>query len=191
MRLFIGIPLAEAVVGELAAVCAQLRGKIDDLGTGGSGPGSLRWTAAESWHVTLQFLGNTSAEQYGCVVERLGEVRSVAVSIQLAGLGCFERAGIVYAGVEVMPQLVALQRRVTAATAGCGFQPEARPFHPHITLARSKGEGRGRQLSELVGRAHAAARFTRFTAAEFLLYESHLGPGGSKYEVRGRYALGD
>ena len=32
-------------------------------------------------------------------------------------------------------------------------------------------------------------QFSAFTANEFLLYESFPGPGGSRYEVRERFAL--
>lgn len=52
MRLFIGIPLAADVVRELAALTARLRSPSD----------GLRWSAAEDWHITLQFLGQTKAD---------------------------------------------------------------------------------------------------------------------------------
>ncbi len=180
MRLFIGIPLADAVIAELAAVSAGLRSAAD----------GLRWAAPESWHITLEFLGNATPEQYGCLTARLAGVRSLPVPIRLAALGVFDRAGIFYAGVELAPPLVALQQRIAAATALCGFQPENRPFHPHITLARSKGQGRARQLGELLARLQVQPAFARFAANEFLLYESHLRPGGSQYEVRARFPLG-
>ena len=106
----------------------------------GHGDG-LRWTAPESWHITLQFLGNATAEQLQCLTARLGEVRSAAVAVQLGELGCFDRAGVFFVDVAVTPELAALERSVVAATSRCGFVAEARPFHPHITLARAKGAG--------------------------------------------------
>jgi len=179
MRLFVGIALAETVVGELAAVCARLR-------KGGDG---LRWAAPESWHITLQFLGNTSAAQYDCLRSRLAQVRSEPVPVRLAELGVFERAGVFFAEVELTAELVKLQKRVAAETARCGFAAEERAFHPHLTLARAKGDGRSRQLRELKARAQGSAAFPAFVAREFLLYESHLGAGGARYEVRGRFEL--
>ena len=179
MRLFIGIPLADEVNAELGAVCARLRSATD----------GLRWSGHETWHVTLQFLGNATPEQYECLSARLREVRSGPVPIRLGELGFFDRAGIFFAGVDTTGQLISLQQRVTEATAGCGFVAEGREFHPHITLARAKGHGRGRPLSALKDRIGSQANFSRFTAEEFLLYESHLGAGGSTYEVREKYAL--
>jgi 2'-5' RNA ligase len=177
MRLFVGIPLAAAVIDELRASSARLHSAGD----------GLRWTAPQSWHITLQFLGNTGREQYECVVGRLRGVRSPSVPVCLEGLSCFERAGILIARVRLTPELLLLQERVTAATQPCGFIPEARAYQPHITLARSKGHGH--DLSELKAKISRQTNFTRFAAQEFLVYESFLGSGGSRYEVRERFSL--
>ncbi len=179
MRLFIAIPLADSVVAELSRLTGRLR----------SNSAALRWPAPESWHITLQFLGNTNEEQYGCLIGRLAELHCPAVPIQLGEPSIFDRAGIFYAGVELTPQLVALERRVVAATALCGFEPESRPYRPHITLARAKAGNRARELCGLMASVPARIRFSRFTALEFLLYESHLSPSGSTYEVRCRFPL--
>jgi RNA 2',3'-cyclic 3'-phosphodiesterase len=176
MRLFVGIPLAAALVEELAAVSVRLQGKGDDL----------RWSAPESWHITLQFLGNT--REYECIVARLRALRAAPVAVRMEGLGFFDRAGVFFAGVTLARELAALQQQVTNATGGCGFVPETRPYHPHITLARSKTKG-AQALRELKSRIQREPKFSGFEAEEFVLYESHLGAGGSRYEIRERFAL--
>jgi 2'-5' RNA ligase len=168
MRLFAGIPLAAAVVDELSAISVRLRSSAD----------GLRWSAPESWHITLQFLGSTGQEQYECTVARLREMRSPSVPIQLEGLGLFERAGVFFAGVSLTPQLLSLQQRVTAATGLCGFIPET-----------TKGKGRTHGLHELKSRIHRQPAFTSFVAEEFVLYESVTRPTGALYEVRERFRL--
>jgi 2'-5' RNA ligase len=178
MRLFVGIPLPDKLSAEIAHLCARLRRAND----------GLRWTAPESWHITLQFLGNATESQFESVMKQLAGVRSQAVPIRLGNLGVFERAGVFLVKAEVSPELVALERKVVEATSHCGFIPENRPYQPHITLARAKADAR-RQLAGLKAGAQSAPHLPPFTADEFLLYESHLGPGGSKYEVRGRYGL--
>jgi len=180
MRLFVGVALPDVVMRELQAVAARLR-------SGSTVGGGLRWSEPDSWHITLQFLGNATPEQYACLTAQLGEVRSAPVPVELGALGCFDRAGVFFANVSVTPALAAIAERVTAATGRCGFVAETRPFHPHITLARSKGQRRGSGLRALVSRMHNQPPFTRFTAREFLLYESHLGSEGARYEVRGRF----
>jgi len=186
MRLFVGIPLADAVARDLAAVVGRLRSSESAALRGSDG---LRWTEPESWHITLQFLDNSTAEQLDCLKARLGEVRSKAAPVLLGKLGCFDRAGVLFAEVTVTPEVAALQQKILAATDPCGFVAETRPFHPHITLARSKGQGHRTDLRKLLDNAGGQPAFTRFTAREFLLYESHLGAGGAKYEIRQRFPL--
>ncbi len=175
MRLFVAIPLAASAIGELSATAARLR----------SGEDGLRWTAPESWHITLQFLGNAGPEQSKCLVAQLHKLHLPPVPIRLEELGCFDRTGVVFAGVRVSPELLLLQQRVTAATAPCGFVSESRPFHPHITLAR----GKGKDLSQLKAKMGRSPTFTGSAAVEFRLYESFLGPTGSRYEIRERFSL--
>jgi 2'-5' RNA ligase len=181
MRLFIGIPLAQEVIDALESFSQGLRSKED----------GLRWSSAESRHITLQFLGETSAERSDCIVGGLKNVRSRSVPVQFDGTGFFERAGVFFAGVKVSAEMLALEKLVLAATARCGFVAEDRPFHPHVTLARAKGDNRMKALRRLKQRVEADVRFPGFVAAEFQLYEAFLGSGGSRYEVRARFPLGD
>jgi 2'-5' RNA ligase len=179
MRLFIGIPLAAGVVEELAALTERLKSPTD----------GLRWSAPAGWHITLQFLGKTSAEQYACLVPVLGQIRFSPFAIQLEPPGFFDRAGVFFAGVGLSLPLIRLQELVVAATTSCGFIPEDRPYHPHITLARTKA---GRPaLAALKPRIGDVSQFSGFTAREFLLYESFPGPDGSRYEVRGQFCLSE
>jgi 2'-5' RNA ligase len=179
MRLFIGIPLAATVIEELSAITLRLQSEED----------GLRWSSPESWHITLQFLGNTSAEQYNSLVPRLHALRLPRLSIRLDGLGFFDRAGIFFAGVRLSPELLALQEHVVSATTPCAFVPELLPFHPHITLARSKGQDRRQLLHHLTPRIHREPDFTSFVTTEFLLYEAFLGAPASRYEIRERFPL--
>lgn len=179
MRLFVGIPLAGRVIDELERI--SVRHRVDGDG--------LRWSTPESWHITLQFLGNANQAQYECVVARLRELHSSPVSIQLDAMGFFDRAGIFFAGVAVTPELLALHRHVTTTTSFCGFIPEDHPFRPHITLARSKGRRQTKGLETLKAKIRHQPTFSRFVAEEFLLYESFTRPAGSQYEIRGRFRL--
>jgi RNA 2',3'-cyclic 3'-phosphodiesterase len=181
MRLFIGVPLASAVTEQLAG----LRKRLERPGDG------LRWSSAESWHITLQFLGATTETQHACVLEHLRKLSSPGIPIRLEGLGFFDRAGVFFVGVSVSPQLARLQQMVTRATSHCGFVPEDRPYHPHITLARKKGQSAGtRELRRhLEDSGPAVPHFPSSTAREFLLYESFPSPAGSRYEIRARFPL--
>jgi 2'-5' RNA ligase len=181
MRLFIGIPLPTATADALGAIVNQLRSK--------AAPDHLRWSARESWHITLQFLGSTKPEQYECLTACLRQLHHAPVAVQLGNLGIFDRAGILYLDVHVTPELIALQQAVTAATAPCDFTPEDRPYHPHITLARRKGKSGGSVLRNLKLQTKQQPNLPGFTGDSFLLYESIPTPEGSRYEIRERFPL--
>ena len=177
MRLFVGIPLAAEVIDELSAISMRLQ-------TSGDG---LRWSAPESWHITLQFIGSTGLPQYECIVERLLALRFPAIAIQLDELGFFDRAGVFFAAVALTPELQSLQQRVTEATGPCGFIPETRPYHPHITLARSKSKGHA--LQGLKSRIRRQPGLPGFVAEFFVLYESVTGSTGAHYVIRRQFPL--
>jgi 2'-5' RNA ligase len=177
MRLFIGIPLSDGVAGEISRLIAILQPYAPDL----------RFAGPDSWHITLQFLGNSTPEQLDSLKSRLNQVRSAPVPIALGKFGLFDRAGIFFADVTLTTALMELQEQIVIATISCGFAAESRAFHPHVTLAREKG--RGGTLRKLRAHLKFDLQFSRLVAQEFLLYESHLGSAGSCYKVLGRFPL--
>ena len=181
MRLFIGIPLAPETVNAIEQLCQGLR-LADD---------GFRWSSSESWHITLQFLGETTESNYACLVANLKQVQSSSFPIQIAGTGFFDRAGIFFAGVGESPQLMSLRRQVVAATGQCGFVAEDRPFHPHITLARAKGKDSRQAIRLLKTKIKGNERLPSSIAREFLIYQVFLSSGGSRYEVRERFPLAE
>jgi RNA 2',3'-cyclic 3'-phosphodiesterase len=180
MRLFVAIQLAPDVVDALDRLSHSLRASGD----------GLRWSSPETWHITLQFLGETSMEQYNCFVQHLGAIKSPAIPIWLRGTGGFDRAGVFFAAVDVSAELRQLEKLVTAATSQCGVVAEDRPYHPHVTLARAKGDNRMRALRELKTRAKTSMEFPPFVAHEFLLFESFLSSDGVRHQIRNRFPLG-
>lgn len=182
MRLFLGIPLPESITAELSRISLRYQSPGDNL----------RWYQPESWHITLQFLGSVAPEQYASILPAMRALRHPLVPVALDTLGFFDRAGVFFAQIALTPELLSLQRRVQAANIPFGFAPEARPYHPHITLARTKGRSGTRALHTLQTQlqGHPYNLFATFTASEFVLYESIATPSGSRYEIRDRFPLG-
>lgn len=177
--MFIGIPLEPAAISELWSVTMPLHSQAENL----------RWSTPESWHITLQFLGNTSQERYACLITGLSRIHLPPFPIRLGALGFFNRAGIFFIEVQISPELLELQQEVTKATALCGFVPEPRAYHPHVTLARAKGSDVTHGLDRLKTGLPRLQQFTGFLAETFLLYESFTAPTGSRYEIRERFSL--
>ncbi len=57
-----------------------------------------------------------------------------------------------------------------------GFEPEDRPFHPHVTLSRIRPPVNVDGIVEQVGRFPLKMEVDRLT-----LYRSHLGRDGASY----------
>ena len=182
MRLFVGLAVSDGVREALERLTLRFRAKDD----------GLRWSTPNQWHVTLVFLGEVDDEKRAELVEQLARVQQPGLPLQMDRLGVFERVGILYAAVEVTPSLLRLYEEVASAVRRVGLEVEHRPYRAHITLARSRNRD-GRKAIERLQRAIESREQQRlrerWAAAEFLLYESQLSPGGSRYVVRKRFAL--
>ena len=181
MRLFTGIAIEDGTQRALDGWLHDLREEFP----------RLRWSPPEQWHVTLQFLGETDAACYACILKQMQRVCEHAVDIRLSQPGFFERAGVFHIAVQRTASLLILHDQTAQGLMACGFEPEARPYSPHITLARRKGRGMSPDFTGLQKRVRDRGDMNSFSfmAKGFLLYQSVTGPEGSRYEVRERFLL--
>jgi 2'-5' RNA ligase len=71
-----------------------------------------------------------------------------------------------------------LQQNMENALSGAGFPREDRPFHPHITVGRTRG-ALPPAWGERFVQALSGKRFGVVPVSSFTLYESRLEPGGA------------
>ncbi|HEX2202658.1 MAG TPA: RNA 2',3'-cyclic phosphodiesterase [Longimicrobium sp.] len=179
-RLFLGLPLPPSLRDDLEA---HLRRAF-----GGGVPG--RPVPPANWHLTLRFLGQTSAEQHRRLVDPLrGADLGPAFELAFGGLGAFPRparATVLWVGVsEGADAVKALAARMEAAARAAGFAPEPKPFSPHLTVSRL------RDPADLRGAIAEAPPFDgRMRMEEVVLFRSHLGGGAPRYEAVERFGLG-
>ena len=157
---------------------------------------SVRWVNAESVHVTLKFLGEVPVKQLPAI--KLGIQEAVVghqpFELELSNIGTFggrEGLRIMWVGVagDVL-RLEALVRAVNAALAVVGFEPERRPFRPHLTLGRVRDEVSTRQRAEIevaVGKMDVPSSSWR--TAQVSLMRSRLTATGAHYEVLATFPL--
>jgi RNA 2',3'-cyclic 3'-phosphodiesterase len=153
----------------------------------------MRWTAAPTLHLTLRFLGDIE----GSEVPRLEEsLRAVAAKhgpqrLEIGGFGAFpslRRANVLWVGLAPTQPLMALQRDVELATSKLGYGRDAKPFRPHITVARLTSGARAPDVERSTGDydySHAVDVLT------MELMRSHLDPDGAKHEALARFTLGE
>lgn len=182
MRLFIAVdPGAEA----LQALAQAQRGLMEQIAC-------RRWTEVAGSHLTLHFLGETTdADAQAIDAALAAAVQAVSsFSLALGPPGAFPslaRPRVLWAGVAGdLASLAALHGAVGEALAALGRPPEARPFRPHLTIAREPAD------PAAAGRAIAGTTLPAmpWRVEEAVLYCSHLGAEGARYEALARHRLG-
>ena len=152
---------------------------------------ALRWTHAESWHLTTSFMADVAPHSEDALLENLAAVaaRTPAFGVRLAGGGAFphpDAAKHLWLGVaEGGDHLATLARRVRTAGERAGIATDGARFVPHLTLARANRRFSATRWLRVVD----AAVLPGWVADELVLIESHLRDRGSRYQVRARLPL--
>jgi 2'-5' RNA ligase len=118
-------------------------------------------------HLTLHYLGKAGVERMAAALEA---VEVPAFSLAFEGVGRFPSASgavTLWAGVAESAALRELHAATAAALAGEGFQPEVRPYTPHVSLGRCGLQVPTRVVDEFLARNQgfclAAIPITRFS----------------------------
>jgi len=155
----------------------------------------VRWAPESSLHLTLRFLGEVDEARVAPIEAALqGCVRGVRTfAVGLGGVGAFPslaRPRVVWIGVERHPALELLANDVERSLMTLGFEPELRPFAPHLTLGRAKHGADGAAFRDLARLAGTVDHQGTSVVESVDLMRSTLGPGGAVYTVISRAALG-
>ncbi len=121
---------------ELRQAAGQVQEELKRAATG------VKWVEPGNLHVTLKFLGET----HESLVPEITEVMRRAVEsqppfrIHVKGVGAFpsvRRPRVIWLGIsEGAEPLSTIAKRIEEELAEQGFEPEGRPFQPHVTLGR-------------------------------------------------------
>jgi 2'-5' RNA ligase len=130
----------------------------------------------------MRFLGSTDDIAFDRLIVSLVEADlGGPFSVTFGGLGAFPRAAratvlwlAIERGATRLEQLAALSEE---SAQQAGFVPEDRPFHPHLTLSRIRPHQDVRPLVKRVDRFAGSLPVDRL-----VVYRSHLGRGGARYE---------
>ena len=165
-RLFVAIELPESSKRLLIDLDPQIHG--------------VRWLDAEQMHLTLGFFADVPEDVDLKLREKLSAIVFGAFFLPIVGIGTFPPKGdlkIIWIGVgRGHPHLFQLHKRVQEAALGAGLEPELRPFHPHVTLARCQRISPQSVRKFLKANVDLDAGMIRVDS--FHLYSSKLTPAG-------------
>lgn len=166
-RIFIAVPIPKEIQKNINVWCEKNREVLL----------FRRWTYTEDYHITVQFLGDTSVGSLSDLTEGLEKTISKVESFQMEaqGIGTFGKVAeprVLWAGVHGdIAVLEKLHDNVIMATSPLGFIAEDRPYHPHITLARKYKEDQ-KFNPEL---CHTQVSFGSWSVDHIVIYRTNLG----------------
>lgn len=179
MRVFVAVPLDDETRHRLAHLVGE---RVSAM------PG--RAVSPEKWHLTLRFLGEVEEPDVDRIRHAVDAADlGAAFPMAWGGFGAFprsSRASVMWIGVaRGLEPLADLADSVDGALETAGFEPEDRPFRPHLTIARMRPPEDVRPVTRGEPFPDVAMRVDRVT-----LYQSRLGRGGANYTVIDEFDLG-
>ncbi|HEY1356608.1 MAG TPA: RNA 2',3'-cyclic phosphodiesterase [Solirubrobacterales bacterium] len=175
-RLFVALDLPDRVRD---AIAAWGREQLADP--------ALRPVAEESLHITLAFLGYLPEKRIPRLAEIVAAGGGPAPRIALGDPAPRPPRGRprLFALPASSPGTVALQTGLEGRLAEAGlYEPEKRPFWPHVTVARVRREERGSKRPALVATPPGGLPkdlLQPFDGVRITLYRSELKPQGAQY----------
>ena len=131
-------------------------------------------------HLTLHFIGNIYRAELGCLQREARAVFATPFELEIDRVGHFARPRVGWLGCSRVPEaLASLHHDLGQRLTRCDYQPEARRFNPHVTVARK------------LQQQPAAFEFEalRWRVENFVLIESRQRDNGVQYEVIETYPL--
>jgi 2'-5' RNA ligase len=188
LRIFCAVDLPDDVRARAAAHISNLRAATS------AAPLRIGWERADKLHLTLKFLGELEPARIEALTRAAKRAAESACKFEvtLAETGAFPAGGnarVLWLGLrDETNRLAALHERLEEECARENFPREARAFHPHITIARIRiPSAAARHLAKL----HSETAFApvSFHVEEFVIMQSRLGAGGSRYTPLSKHEL--
>ncbi|WP_179281098.1 RNA 2',3'-cyclic phosphodiesterase [Paenibacillus sp. XY044] len=176
LRLFVAVRIPESI--QLLLEAWRLRNE-DQLAF-------KKWTHLEDYHITVQFLGDAEAGRVPEITDALkrASLKINPFDLEFGSFGTFgtaEAPRVLWAGViDQSGGLDKIYEAVTSEMGELGFAKEARPYRPHVTIARKyagKSPFPGQNLPLLTEKnsgSGGTAEPLIWEVNEFVLFSTHL-----------------
>ncbi len=178
IRAFLALDLPENVSRFLDDISSQLKKSRADV----------RWVNPTSIHLTLKFLGNVNRSRIQDIENVMSPIFAIQreLELKISGIGAFPNMSqprVIWVGVsDPSGRLVKVVSSIEKAFNDLGFDPESRPFNPHLTLGRTRSNNGKERLVDLIESMRPNAGIS-FVADRAILFQSVLGPAGPRYNV--------
>ncbi|GAB4568458.1 MAG: RNA 2',3'-cyclic phosphodiesterase [Anaerolineales bacterium] len=180
IRTFIALDLPPAIQESIEKQTSRLRQTFgDDV---------IRWVPSHNMHLTLKFLGSIPVSHLDFIKRMLAQVADLHTQfdLQISGFGSFpnsNRPRVLWVGIHASTSLTSLQTMIEDGANRLGYEKEARPFSPHLTLGRVRQGTNGKELQR-ISNAISTIQLGKIGTARVdsvHLYQSNLNSEGSTY----------
>ncbi|MDI4644689.1 RNA 2',3'-cyclic phosphodiesterase [Cohnella hashimotonis] len=191
LRLFLGIALPQPIERALGGISQGMKPALS----------YRKWTHPADYHITLHYLGNTPQNKLSDIrlaaTEAAGQTSPPRLSLSVPGtFGPASAPRVLWCGVEESndDNAVAASQEADPAISPLhqlhrllgerlreriGYEPEDRPYHPHVTLARScEGGSCTKDKLQELWRSFSAQEENLhivWPASSITIFRSHLG----------------
>lgn len=155
----------------------------------------INWVKEENMHLTLKFIGKTSAKQIPELVKAVSrsikEFNSFRIVLERIGIfGSNYQARVVWVGIQENNLLRDLQRGILKEFDKIGFSSDRQNFVPHFTLGRIKKIQHKDHFKRVMERTEKGF-IQEVKVDSLVLFESVLTPEGPIYKTIKRFELSD
>ena len=191
IRAFLAVELSQELGSELAVVQQELKQRVESEKKGDI---RISWVQSAKMHLTIKFLGDMDEQVIdpllGAIEQAIGSQPSV--NVPLERLGAFPRPHcprVLWIGPsenweqgEEGKRVIEIHGEIEQACESLGFLREAKPFSPHLTLARVKmgAQHVGVALAK-IGVLDQPLSVGSLVVESVVLVKSELKPTGSIY----------
>ena len=145
----------------------------------------VRWVHGRNIHLTVRYLGDTSAEAVDSMVAGVDDklAHQEPFMIRIEGTGVFpdpRRPRVIWLGVEdEYASLKTIEQQIHEAIEPFGFPRTEREFKPHVTVARVRYPVKVTpSIKNFLGAAYEPIICN---LSSLILYESRIGEKGLEY----------
>ena len=191
IRAFLAVELSQELGSELAVVQQELKQRVESEKKGDI---RISWVQSAKMHLTIKFLGDMDEQLLDPLLRVVEQAvgSKPSVSVPLERLGAFPRPQsprVLWVGPSENweqgvegKRVIEIHGEIEQACESLGFLREAKPFSPHLTLARVKmgAQHVGVALAK-IGVLDQPLSVGSLVVESVVLVKSELKPTGSIY----------
>ncbi|MFV0421855.1 RNA 2',3'-cyclic phosphodiesterase [Oleidesulfovibrio sp.] len=187
VRLFAGIAMPEKYKQLLADLQRRMKHHIIRPPCTGLNMPAISWACAETWHLTLRFIGNIPTQNVQSIIDNCHTISWKPFTITPGAGGTFPSLHTKTPTPSVLwlalkqgeHEVSALAKSVNQALQPIGIVPEKRSYQPHLTVARIRRNNKPDKKAVASSDATALATKNSHTAKPYLTcWKSILAEAG-------------